>query len=157
NLDSLVSIFDVDWMRQMSFGVFPMKTADPEVIAKELETVFGTDKDGPLKGVVRIVPNARLNSVLVMSSRPAHIDTARTWIERFEKLAADKDEQIYSYKVQNRPAAELAEVLHKVLATDAQSSGGSTPGTVAPRLEAATVTSPATAGRTGGGLGTSVA
>src|SRR5215813_10167330 len=160
NLDSLVSIFDVDWMRQMSFGVFPMKTADPEVIAKELETVFGTDKDGPLKGVVRIVPNARLNSVLVMSSRPGHIDTARTWIERFEKLAADKDEQIYSYKVQNRPAAELAEVLHKVLATDAHSGSGgpgSAPGSVAPRLEAVTVTSPATAGRTGGGLGTSVA
>src|SRR5262249_18048718 len=53
NLENLVSIFDVDWMRQMSFGVFPVKTMEPEVVAKELETVFGLDKDGPLKGVVR--------------------------------------------------------------------------------------------------------
>jgi hypothetical protein len=35
-------------MRQMSSGVFPVKTAEPEVVAKELETVFGLDKDGPL-------------------------------------------------------------------------------------------------------------
>jgi len=152
NLDNLVSIFDVDWMRQMSFAVLPVKTADPEVVAKELETVFGIDKDGPLKGVIRIVPNPRLNSVLVMSSKPNYLDTARTWIERYEKIAEDKEEQIYAYKVQNRPAAELAEILHKVLATDAQSGGGG-PGSVAPRLEPATVASPASSVRTGTGLG----
>jgi general secretion pathway protein D len=154
NLESLVSIFDVDWMRQMSFGVFPVKTAEPDVVAKELETVFGLDKDGPLKGVVRVVPNARLNSVLVMSSKPSYLDTARTWIERYEKMGEDKEEQIYAYKVQNRSAAELADVLHKVLASDAQSGGGS-PGGVAPRLEPATVASPASTGRTGTGFGTS--
>jgi general secretion pathway protein D len=154
NLESLVATFDVDWMRQMSFGVFPVKTAEPDVIAKELETVLGLDKDGPLKGVVRIVPNARLNSVLVISSKPDYIDTARAWIERYEKMGEDKEEQIYAYKVQNRPAAELADILHKVLATDTQSGGGS-PGGVAPRLEPATVASPAPSGRTGPGPGTS--
>jgi general secretion pathway protein D len=156
NLDNLVSIFDVDWMRQMSFAVFPVKTADPEVVAKELETVFGIDKDGPLKGLIRIVPNPRLNSVLVMSSKPNYLDTARTWIERYENMAEDKEEQIYAYKVQNRPVAELAEILHRVLATDAQSGGGG-PGGVAPRLEPATVASPASSVRTGTGLGTGTA
>jgi general secretion pathway protein D len=150
NLENLVTIFDVDWMRQMSFGVFPVKTAEPEVVAKELETVLGLDKDGPLKGVVRVVPNARLNSVLVMSSKPDYLDTARTWIERYEKMGEDKDEQIYAYKVQNRPAGELADVLHKILASDAQSGGGG-PGGVAPRLEPATVASSASTGRTGFG------
>jgi general secretion pathway protein D len=152
NLESLVGIFDVDWMRQMSFGVFPVKTAEPEIVAKELETVFGLDKDGPLRGVVRIVPNARLNSVLVISSKPDYLDTARTWLARYEKMGEDKDEQIYSYKVQNRQTAELADILHKVLATDAQS--GASPGNVAPRLEAATATSSAQAARTSTGLGT---
>jgi len=157
NLENLVSIFDVDWMREMSFAVFPVKTADPEVIAKELETVFGIDKDGPLKGVVRIVPNARLNSVLVMASKPGHLDTARTWIERFEKMAEEKEEQIYSYKVQNRPAAELAEILRKVLATDAQQLGATSPAGVAPRFEPATVASAGLSGRTGAGLGAGAA
>jgi len=157
NLENLVSIFDVDWMRQMSFAVFPVRTADPEVIAKELETVFGIDKDGPLKGVVRVVPNARLNSVLVISSKPGHIETARTWIGRFEKLAEEKEDQIYTYKVQNRPAAELAEVLHKVLATDPQQTGTATPAGIAPRFEPATVASTALSGRTGTGLGSATA
>ena len=141
----------------MSFAVIPVKTADPDVIAKELETVFGIDKDGALKGVVRVVPNARLNSVLVMSSKSSYLDTARRWIERFEKLAQEKEEQIYEYKVQNRPASELAEILHKVLATDAQQPGAANPAGVAPRFEPATVASPAPSNRMGAGFGAATA
>jgi general secretion pathway protein D len=148
NFENLVSIFDVDWMRGMSFALFPVRTTEPDVIAKELETVFGLDKDGPLKGVVRIVPNGRLNSVLVMSSRPEHLDTARTWLTRFEKLTEEKEEQIYTYRVQNRPAAELAGILQKVLATkDETASSG--PAGVAPRFEPATVVSPPSPARDG--------
>jgi general secretion pathway protein D len=149
NLETLVSIFDVDWMRGMSFALFPVRTTDPEVIAKELETVFGLDKDGALKGVVRIVPNGRLNSVLVMSSRPEHLDTARTWLARFEKLAEEKEEQIYTYRVQNRPAAELAGILQKVLATKEEQTAPSGPAGVAPRFESATVVSPPSSARDG--------
>ena len=32
-LVELVSTFDVDWMRGMSFGIFPVETSDPEAIA----------------------------------------------------------------------------------------------------------------------------
>jgi general secretion pathway protein D len=147
NLDKLVVMFDVDWMRGMSFALFPVKTAEPEVVAKELETVFGLDKEGPLKGVVRILPNARLNSVLVMSSRPAHLDTARTWIERFEKLAEKKEEQVYTYKAQNRPAAELANLLQKILSTDEQPPAAAPTAGTAPRFEPATAVSSAPSGR----------
>src|SRR5262245_39448272 len=133
-------------MRGMSFALLPVRTSEPEVIAKELETVFGLDKDGALKGLVRIVPNSRLNSVLVMSPRPEHLDTARSWLERFEKLAEEKEEQIYTFKVQNRPATELAGILHKMLATDGQAPAAA-PTPVAPRFEPATVTSSASSSR----------
>src|SRR5262245_41346157 len=135
-------------MRGMSFALLPVRTSEPEVIAKELETVFGLDKDGALKGLVRIVPNGRLNSVLVMSPRPEHLDTARSWLERFEKLAEEKEEQIYTYKVQNRPATELAGILHKMLATDGQAPAAApAPTAIAPRFEPATVTSPGSSSR----------
>jgi general secretion pathway protein D len=135
-------------MRGMSFALLPVRTSEPETIAKELETVFGLDKESALKGLVRIVPNGRLNSVLVMSARPEHLDTARTWLERFEKLAEEKEEQIYTYKVQNRPAAELAGVLHKMLATDGQAPEAvPAPAAIAPRFEPATVTSSASSSR----------
>src|SRR5262249_43777568 len=70
-----------------------------------------------------------------------------------EKLAEEKEEQIYTYKVQNRPAAELAAILQKVLATEAQQPGTASPAGVAPRFEPVTVASPAPSGRTSTGLG----
>src|SRR5262249_2660637 len=57
----------------------------------------------------------------------------------------------------NRPAAELAEILQKVLATDAQQSGPANPSGVAPRFEPATVASSAPSNRLGTGLGTATA
>ena len=62
-----VSVFDVDWMRGMSFGLFPIETGDPEAIAQELDTVFANDQDSPSKGMVRFVPNRRLKAVLVIT------------------------------------------------------------------------------------------
>ncbi len=56
NIVDVVSVFDVDWMRGMSFGFFPIETNDPEAIAQELDTIFANDRDGPSKGVVRFVP-----------------------------------------------------------------------------------------------------
>ena len=37
DLDSImdaVSVFDVDWMKGMSFGLFPIESAEPEAIAQ---------------------------------------------------------------------------------------------------------------------------
>src|SRR5262249_44372864 len=143
-LDKLVAMFDVDWMRGMSFALFPVKTAEPEVIAKELETVFGLDKDGPLKGVVRILPNARLNSVLVLWSRTAHLDTAGWWFEGFDGRGEKKEAQVYPNKAKTRRAAELATLLKKIWSTDEQPPSTAPPATTAPRFEPATVVSSAT-------------
>src|SRR5262249_50401031 len=68
-----VSVFDVDWMKGMSFGLFPVETGDPEAIAQDLDTIFANDRDGPAKGIVRFIPNRRLKSVLVISARPEYL------------------------------------------------------------------------------------
>ena len=50
-----IRIFDVDWMRGMSFGIFPVETYDADAIAKELDTIFANDtrqpdqRHGPLR------------------------------------------------------------------------------------------------------------
>lgn len=133
----LLAVFDIDWMKGMSFALFPVRTTDPEAIAKELETVLGIDKDGPLKGAVRVVPNRRLNSVLVISPRRQHIETARAWIARLDHLAEDSEEQLHVYKIQNRSATELATLLSRMLrGRDTTATTGRGP--VAPRYEAAT-------------------
>jgi general secretion pathway protein D len=131
-----MAIFDVDWMRGMSVALHPLKASRPTAVAKELETIFGTE-GGPGAGLVRFVPNERLNAVLVISPRPAYLGRAADWIARLDTLAETSDEQMFVYTIQNRPAKELAEVLRSVLAR-----GGSTAasGPLAPNVSEVAVT-----------------
>jgi general secretion pathway protein D len=151
NINSLVQLFDVDWMKGMSVGFYPVRTSDPEVIANELSTVMGLDKDGPLRGVVRIMPNRRLGSVLVMSSKPQHLDTAKKWIEKIEQSAERSEPQLFVYRVQNRPTLELASVLQRLLGSGSSGSG-ETAAPIAPKYEATTASTSPLAGPIGAPL-----
>jgi general secretion pathway protein D len=145
DMASFVSVFDVDWLKGMSFAMFPLKASDPEALAKELDAIFGLDKDGALRGVVRFLPNKRLGAILAISSKPAHIDTVRTWITKLDRLAENAEEQLFVYKVRNRSATELASLLSRVLSpTDAGQTAAST--VVAPGYEPQVTTVAATAG-----------
>ncbi len=115
DIADLVSVFDVDWLKGMSFAMFPVKTSDPDAIVKELETVFGLDQKGPMQGVIRFVPNKRLSTVLVISSNQQKLETARSWIDKLDRLAENGEEQLYVYKIQNRSATELANLLSRML------------------------------------------
>ncbi len=129
----MVSIFDVDWMRGMSFGLFPVESSDPETIAQELDTIFANDRSSPTKGIVRFIPNRRLKSVLVVSSRPEYLRKASGWLKRIDLVGQESERQVHVYRVQNRPAVELASLLQKVYGQQrdgrsAGSVGGTPPG-----------------------------
>ena len=138
-IERLIATFDVDWMRGMSFAFYPVKSSDPEAIARELETVLGLDAGGPMKGTIRVLPNRRLSAIMVIASRPGALDTARKWVRQLDKVAETTEEQLFVYKIKNRNAAELANILGRVLGTrdGAQQATGS----VAPRFDSATVAS----------------
>jgi len=42
-------------MKGMSFALVPVKTSQPDAIAGELKTVFASDREGPMAGMVRFV------------------------------------------------------------------------------------------------------
>lgn len=136
-LDSIadaVNIFDVDWMRGMSFGLFPIETADPEAIAQELDTVFANDRDSPTKGIVRFIPNRRLKSVLVISSRPEYLRKAETWLRRIDLVTRETVKQVFVYPIRNRSAPELAQLLQKIYGSQDQAKAAAAsrpPGTIA--------------------------
>ncbi|MGL4395823.1 MAG: type II secretion system secretin GspD [Hyphomicrobium sp.] len=116
SLRETVSVFDVDWMRGMSVAIHPIETSDPDAIAKELDTIFANDRESPVKGIVRFVPNKRLKSIIVISSRPEYLNKAAGWIKRIDMVGAEAEKQVNVYHVQNRPSAELAQLLQKVYA-----------------------------------------
>lgn len=109
-----VSVFDVDWMRGMSFGIYPVESADPEAVVQELNSVFANDRDGPGKGIVRFIPNRRLRSVLIISSRPEYLHRARNWLNRLDMATHATVKQVFVYPVRSRTAPELARLLQRV-------------------------------------------
>ncbi len=109
-----VNVFDVDWMRNMSFGIFPIETGDTEAIAQELDTVFANDRDSPSKGIVRFIPNARMKAIVVITSRPEYLKKAEVWIKRIDMAGEATEKRAYVYNVQYRPVQELAQLLQKI-------------------------------------------
>ncbi|MDX7952699.1 type II secretion system secretin GspD [Lichenihabitans sp. Uapishka_5] len=129
-----VSLFDVDWMRGMSAAIFPLKSSNPAATAEELEQLFGS-AGGPLRGTIKFIPNTHLNAVLVITSRAEYLRRARELIHRLEDMAVQSENQLFVYKVQNRPAKELAEIVRGMLSSGGGGSSGSSG--LAPKLGAA--------------------
>lgn len=140
-----VSLFDVDWMRGMSAAIFPLKSNNPAATAEELEQLFGS-AGGPLRGTIKFIPNTHLNAVLVITSRAEYLRRARELIHRLEDMAVQSESQFFVYKVQNRSAKDLAEVLRGMLGQSGGSTGSS--GGLAPKLGLASSTT-----STGSGFG----
>jgi general secretion pathway protein D len=109
-----IALFDVDWLRGMSFGLFTPKYTDARGLAHELSQILG-GAGGPLSGIVKLVPLERLNTVLVISPQPRYLAQVQRWVERLDRPGVGSDRRIFVYAVQNGRASDLASVLKKVL------------------------------------------
>jgi general secretion pathway protein D len=149
SMADVVSVFDVDWMRGMSFGIFPLETGEVEAVAQELDKIFANDQGGSGKGLVRFIPNARLKSILVITQRPEYLKKAETWIRRIDMASEATDKRAFVYHVQHRSSQELAELLKKVYSPSGEGSrsqdGSGQPGLVTGSTASATEPVPAPA------------
>jgi general secretion pathway protein D len=117
-LQDAISMFDVDTMRGMSFALTPVRSSDPDALTEDLRNVFGSEKEGPMAGMIRFIGSKRLSAILVITSQPQYLSRARAWIERLDSRAAGSEKQFYSYRVQNRPARELLQVISSMFGGD---------------------------------------
>ena len=112
-LASMVDIaetFDVDILAGKSFGLFPVQTTNAVTMVDNLEQVFGGQDEGPLSGIIRLVPIERLNAVLVIAARAAYLDKVKTWMAHLDS-GEEEMQQIFVYYAKNSRAADLAAVL----------------------------------------------
>ncbi len=115
-LASMVDIaetFDVDVLAGKSFGLFPVQTTNAVTMVENLEQVFGGQDEGPLSGIIRLVPIERLNAVLVIAARAAYLDKVKTWIAHLDS-GEEEMQQIFVYYAKNSRAADLAAVLGEI-------------------------------------------
>jgi general secretion pathway protein D len=130
----LVSIFDVDWMANKSFGLFPLKYADPKNVSAELAHVFAQGGNGSAPGIVDVVPIERLNAVLVITPQRSYLSQARSWIERLDRGVETDRRQLFVYYVQNGRAIELAAVIGEAFAINVGTPGAPSGPSLAPGL-----------------------
>jgi general secretion pathway protein D len=160
----IVRIFDVDLLKGMSVGVFPLQYASVRDIEAALRSLVSGVEGAPtapaaappaaqtqaraqaqalsqlaelprfpLYGAIRLIPLERLNSLIVITPRPAYLDEIKVWIDRMDRPGgSDGDPRLFVYQVQNGSATHLAGVLSSLFGTG-PAAGATDPG-VAPGL-----------------------
>jgi general secretion pathway protein D len=118
-----IALFDIDVMKGMSFALIPVNTSQPEAIASELKTIFASEREGPLAGMVRFLPNNRLRSILVISPQRQYLQRAERWVRRLDAQAQGNEKQLFTYMVQNRRAQELVDVLQAMFSNETGNKG----------------------------------
>ncbi|MCF6263965.1 MAG: type II secretion system secretin GspD [Xanthomonadales bacterium] len=132
-----IETFDVDWLKGMSVGLFPLQRVEVATVIPELEALFGNNDGSPLAGMFRFMPMERLNSVMVITPQPEYLSKAREWIERLDRGGGEASRRLYVYEVRNLEAADLADYLGQIFGgtTGGSRSNKSRSGEVAPGLK----------------------
>jgi len=115
----MVSVLDVDVLAGKSFALFPVQSSDAAELTTELEAVFATDAVGALSGVIRFLPVERLNAILAISSRAAHLKQAGKWVARLDRADTGAGKRVFVYYAKNGPASDLAKLLNQVFGDEA--------------------------------------
>ena len=149
DVEDLVATFDVDWMANMSFGLFPVRFADPETMVGELQKVFA--QESGTASVVQFVPVKRLNGILVISPQAAYLEKARSWIARLDRGQEGDKRTLYVYYVQNGRAGELADVLGQAFGVSATTAAQPEAPQLAPGLSPTEIGGGSSFGSSSGG------
>ena len=137
NYQRTIDIFDVDWLKGMSIGVYPVQKVEVAKILPELDKLFGATGESPMAGMFRFIPIERTNSIIVITANEEYLGTAEQWLHRLDQSGSESGTQLYVYDVTNIKAADLADRLNEVFTgqrSSSSSSSKSSRGGVAPGL-----------------------
>jgi len=121
----LAMTFDVDWMSGKSIGLFPLKNAAPDPVARELEAIFADAIGDVPPSFIRFLPITRLSAIMVVSSEPGLLSEAQAWVERLDK-GNQSERTLRVYYVKNGKATDLANTLSRVFTGLPAPGAGST-------------------------------
>lgn len=142
NYQRTIDVFDVDWLKGMSVGVFTLQSVEVGTLLPELEKVFGATGESPLAGMFRFIPIERSNAIVAITPQPEYLRQAEDWLRRLDRSAGQNGTQFYIYDVKNIKAADLADYLSQIFvgaSTGSSSRRTSTSGSVGQGLSAVTI------------------
>jgi len=118
-----ISLFDVDWLTQMSFSLYPLRAAEPDVVIGELNRIFG-GPEGPIGSQVEFLSLARLGAVVIIAKTPLRLEQAEAWLERLD-VRPDNGRRLRVVQLVNARAEDLAERLTDLLTADQETAASS--------------------------------
>ena len=121
-----VRSFDVDWLRGQSVGMYPVQNSTPEPIVGELEKIMDSGDSGFGHGLVKFQPVSRLNSILVVASKPELLRVAQRWIYRLDEPSTSSA-SVKVYKVRYGDAKQIAQLLQQIFVTGAGEASTESP------------------------------
>jgi general secretion pathway protein D len=147
---------DVDWMKNQSVGIFPVRNVSPETVIVELNNIFDTGREGSSGNLVRFQPVVRLNAVLAVAQTPGVITKVRGWVSRLDRADYDNT-TVRVYRIRYGNARIMAAILREVFTGQSAGQiglpGGAdlsqlTPGSSMQRSTSPTTTQPSFGSRT---------
>jgi len=170
-LIGLIKSFDIDILAGQSFVLFPVGDADVGKTAEALEKAMRAEGEGPLSGIVRVVPLERANAVLVSSSQPRYLDAAKRFFSLTNRAEEATVRTWHVYYVKNGQSADLEALLQRAFTPGHVSPSPVAPGSTAAGAQTAsasgfrngqgagtgTTSSAGQTGGAGGGLGSTLA
>jgi general secretion pathway protein D len=109
----VISTFDVEWMRNQSIGVYPLKSTSPETMIGELERVFETSEGGAGQGVIQFQPIARMNAVMVVAKNPSYLKQTTQWVQRLDR-SDSSGTTLRTYRLRHGNATQVAKILNDI-------------------------------------------
>jgi general secretion pathway protein D len=109
----LISTFDVEWLRNQSVGVYPLKSTSPETMIAELERIFESSDGGMGQGVVRFQPVSRMNAVMVVARSPKLLNETTQWVQRLDR-SDTTGTTLRTYRLKHGNAAKIAKILNDI-------------------------------------------
>jgi general secretion pathway protein D len=120
SIRNTISLFDVDYLKGMSFALIQPQHVDAGTLATELSKIFD-ETSSPIAGMVRIIPISRINTLLIVTARANYLHEVSRWIARLDIVPVTPGRQLHYYRLQNARAADIAQILNEIF-------GGATAG-----------------------------
>lgn len=107
----LVRQFDVNWLRNTSFGLFVPQRTDSRLIVPELERLLNAE-NSPTRGLVRLIAMDNLNGVLAVAIQPQYLEDVRRFVELLDREGDSNQRKLFVYRVQNGRSSDLARTIN---------------------------------------------
>lgn len=134
---NMIAALDVEWMRNQSVGVYPLKSTSPATLVRELEQIFETGEGAQGAGAVKFQPIARMNAVMAITPSPRTLERVTQWVRRLDR-SDTTGTTVRIYRLENGNATKIAKILSDIfVGKGAGSTSESATSQIAPGASAA--------------------